>query len=33
MANESLSGANAARYDEFYTHYYGIEREINTYSE
>jgi len=33
MANESLSAAKAAKNDEFYTQYYHIEREINTYLE
>lgn len=29
MANDSLSAAKSAKNDEFYTQYYGIEREIN----
>lgn len=33
MANESLSAAKAAKNDEFYTQYYDIEREINSYLE
>ena len=31
MANENLSGAKQAKFDEFYTQYHDIEREINAY--
>ena len=31
MANESLSGAKKAKFDEFYTQYHDIEREMNAY--
>jgi len=31
VANENLSGAKQAKFDEFYTQYHDIEREINAY--
>lgn len=33
MANENLSAAKRAKFDEFYTQYHDIEKEINAYLE